>query len=128
MTHATKRKWVRWTILITGAACIALSIPPFEPLLTWGRAVGTIEMSTSLGDRQPSPHISFTQADGTRWGHTPTPAELPSGYSAGDTITVLYHWKDAVVLSPSLWVRPIAISVVGVALVVLGLFPLAARH
>ena len=108
--------------MIAGGTCLALSIPPLEPLLTWGRAVGRIEISTSIGAPQSSPHLSFRQADGTLWGHTPSPGELPHDYRAGDTVTVLYRWKDAVVLSPALWVRPAAIGILGAILVVVGLF------
>src|SRR4051794_20309838 len=103
MTLISKRKWVRWAALAAGSVCVSFSIPPLEPLLTWGRAVGIIEVSTSTGERQPSPYVRFRQRDGTLWAHMPSLAELPSGYHAGDTVTVLYRWKDAVVLSPLLW-------------------------
>ena len=122
MALTTKRKWIRWLLLGAGSLCVSASIPSLTPIMTWRRAVGTIEMSTASGERLPSPSVRFRQANGTLWGHRPSADELPRGYHAGDTVTVLYRWKDAAVLSPALWMRPGAVGILGVLLVVIGLF------
>jgi hypothetical protein len=122
MAIVTKRKWVRWLILGAGSLCVSLSVPPLTPLLAWERAVGTIKLSPSRGEVQPSPDVTYRQADGSLWGLSPSANELPRHYRPGDTVTVLHCWKDAVVLSTRLWAWPAAIGVFGVFLVAIGLF------
>src|SRR5262250_2656238 len=50
------------------------------------------------------PHCRFSK----QWPNARLGGNSFSGaVSPGDTVTVLYRWKDAVVLCPALWVRPL---------------------